>query len=91
MYITVVEFRKAFDLVYRNAVWFKLLSCGVSNKFVKMIRKTYESVKVCVISMNKMTDFFDSNVGLKQRELLSPLLFIIFINDTLQIIFHHIR
>ena len=78
LYTTFVDFRKAFD---RNAVWFKLLGCGVSNKFVNMIRKMYESVKVCIKSMNKMYDFFDSNVGLKQGEPLSPLLFIIFIND----------
>ena len=46
-----IDFRKAFDLVYRNGIWFKLLSCGVSSKFVNMIRKMY--VKVCVRSMHK--------------------------------------
>ena len=81
LYTTFVDFRKAFDLVHRNAVWFKLLACGFSNKFVNMIRKMYESVKVCIKSKNKMPDLFDSNVGLKQGEPLSPLLFIIFIND----------
>ena len=53
----------------------------MSNKFLNMIRKMYESVKVCIKSENKLSDFFDSNVGLKQGDSLSPLLFIIFIID----------
>ena len=41
----------------------------------------YESVKVCVRSMHKLSDFLESYVGVKQGESLSTLLFIIFIND----------
>ena len=80
-YCTFLDFLKAFDLVYRDAVWFKLLSCSVSNKFVNMIRKMHVFVKICIKFMNKKFDLHDSNVGLKQGEPLSPLLCTIFIND----------
>ena len=45
-----------------------------------MIRKMYDTAKVCVKSMNSMSEF-KSYVGMKQGEPFSPLLFIIFIND----------
>ena len=76
-----IDFRKALDLVFRNGIWFKLLEMGISQKFVNMIRKMYDTVKVCVKSMNSMSEFFKSYVRVKQGEPLSPLLFIIFIND----------
>ena len=81
LFCAFIGFCKAFDLVYRNGIWFKLLSCGVSSKFVDMIRKMFGSVKVCVRSMHKLSNFFESYVGVKQGEPQSPLLFIIFIND----------
>ena len=48
-----------------------------------MIKAIYNNVKACVklsSSMN-MSDFFDVTLGLKQGEPLSPILFILFIND----------
>ena len=81
IYCTFVDFKKAFDLVYRNGIWFKLCNNGASVKIVSAIKAIYNSVKVCVRSMGKVSECFDSLVGVKQGEPLSPLLFIIFLND----------
>ena len=81
LYYSFIDFRKALDLVYRNGICFKLLEMGISQKFVNMIRKMYDSFKVCVKSMNSMSEFFKSYVRVKQGEPLLPLLFIIFVND----------
>ena len=76
-----IDFRKAFDLVYRKGIWFELLEMGISLTCVNMIRKMYDTVKVCVKSINSMSEFFKSYVRVKQGEPLSPLLYISFIND----------
>lgn len=81
MYTAFVDFRKAFDLTYRNGIWFKLIDTGVSGKMLKILRSMYEGVKLCVRNNGSLTDFFDSYMGLKQGEPLSPFLFIMFIND----------
>ena len=53
---------------------------GTSLRFVKSVKAIYKSVKLCVRSLGKFSDCFDSFVGVKQGEPLSPLLFILFLN-----------
>ncbi len=81
LYCAFIDFKKAFDVVYRNGIWYKLMQYGASTKTVNMLRKIYESVKSCVRVNSEYTDFFESHMGLKQGEPLSPLLFLFFIND----------
>ena len=50
-------------------------------KFVAAIKAIYTSVKGCVKSLGKISDCSESLVGVKQGESLSPLLFILFLND----------
>jgi hypothetical protein len=75
-YCAFIDFTKAFDLVYINGVWYTFMQMGVSCKFVNSIRCMYESVKACVRSLKSVSDFFKCNVGVKQGEPISPLLFL---------------
>ena len=82
LYCSFVDFKKAFDLVYRNDIWQKLLNYGASTKIVKMLRATYEKVQPCVCTEGNLSDSFERYSGVKQVEPLFLLLFILFINDT---------
>ena len=48
-----------------------------------MIKLIYRSVKACIKDYNTMSysELFDISLGVKQGEPLSPLLFILFVND----------
>ena len=54
---------------------------GASVRFVKSVKAIYKSVQLYVRSLGKFSDCFDSFVGVKQGEPLSPLLFILFFNE----------
>ena len=81
LYCAFIDFKKAFDLVYRNGIWYKLCKIGASLKFVSAVKAIYNSVKVCLKSLGKTSECFDSLVGVKQWEPISPLLFILFLYD----------
>ena len=52
----------------------------------KIIHNMYESAKSCVRLGTKLSDHFYSNVGVRQRENLSPVLFSLFLNDLVELI-----
>jgi hypothetical protein len=68
-------------MLYRNGIWFKLIESGVSSKIVRMLQSMYSCVKSCVKANGSLSECFDSYMGVKQGEPLSPLLFIFFVND----------
>lgn len=39
LYCAFVDFRKAFDIVYRNGIWYILIQSNISSKFVKILQK----------------------------------------------------
>ena len=92
LYCTFIDYKKAFDNVQRNLLWDKLLQSGISGNVLKVIKNMYSKAKSCIkvqqinrnqhINSNKITsDFFINNIGVRQGENLSPILFSLFIND----------
>ena len=81
IYCAFIDYKKAFDFVDRSSLWMKMLSIGVNGKIINVIRNLYNSAKSCVKSDGYRSDYFSCNVGVRQGENLSPLLFAIFLND----------
>ena len=50
-------------------------------KLLRLIRDMYENVKSCVKACSSYSDYFNYAVGLRQGEVMSPLLVSLFIED----------
>jgi len=80
-YCCFLDIRKAYDTVFRDGLWLELLKKGVQGKMWRVIKNMYKVVESCVrIGPNAKTDWFGLEVGLRQGCILSPTLFLIFIN-----------
>ncbi len=77
-----MDYTKAFDTIWREGLWHKLLSVGIEAKFLSVIKSIYSQVKSCVqLNSKKLDFFFITNKGVRQGENMWPLLFALFVND----------
>ena len=76
-----VDFRKAYDSVWREGRFLKLILNGCSRKFIRLMLNMYSSYNCSVKLEEGNTPFFKSQIGVKQGCNLSPTLFNLFIND----------
>ena len=83
LFCAFIDYEKCFDTINRDFLIQKLVTSGLSCKLIRMIKSLYNTVKSCIkVSNNSnLSEFIDIAVGLKQGEPLSPLLFILFLND----------
>ena len=72
---------KSIRLVDRSSLWSNLMSCGINGNVLKVIYNMYEIAKPCIKQGQALSDFFSCDVGVRQGENLSPLLFAIYLND----------
>ena len=81
LYCAFVDYKKAFDTVWRSALWHKLLNNGITSKLYNVIVNMYSNIKSCVSQNGQLSEYFVSVNGVRQGENLSPFLFALFIND----------
>ena len=60
LYCAFVDFKKAFDFVNRDIIWYKLIKLGVRGKMLNVIRSMYNSVKSKVKYNNDLSSNCDS-------------------------------
>ena len=81
LYCAFVDFKKAFDFVNRDIIWYKLIKLGVRGKMLDIIKSMYAKVKARVKYNNELSEPFESYLGVRQGECLSPFLFSMYLND----------
>ena len=81
LHVCFVDFKKAFDTVWRDGLFLKLLRSNVSTKFVRILKNMYESLKCSIQLPFGLSKPFPSLTGVRQGCNLSPLLFNLFMND----------
>jgi exonuclease III len=81
LYCAFVDYKKAFDSIDRTSLWAKLIHHGIGGKVLTVLRNLYSDAKSCIRWENKLSEFFSCNVGVRQGENLSPLLFSLYLND----------
>ena len=67
--------------VWRVGLWSKLLANNIHGKFLRIIFNMYQEIKSCVSFNSNQSDFFRSFRGVRQGKNLSPVLFVLFLND----------
>ena len=81
LYCSFIDFKKAFDTVWRVGLWRKLQNNNIKGKIFTVIHNMYQGIKSCISYNEGLTDFFACEVGVRQGENLSPFLFALYLND----------
>ena len=81
LHCAFVAFKQAFDTVWRNGLWQKLLATNINGKCFRFIRNMYCNIKSRIITSEGTSAFFPCQTGVRQGENLSPILFSIYLND----------
>ena len=76
---------KAFDKVWHKALIFKLISFGFYPSLCNFISDFLSGRSIAAVVDGHRSDFIAINSGVFQGSVLSPTLFLIFINDLLSI------
>ena len=88
LYHHFIDFRKAFDRVWQEALWATMKRHNIDHKLVYMIMALYNDTENAVLINNTLGEWFTATVGVRQGCLLSPYLFNIFLEqimiDTLE-------
>ena len=80
-YCLYVDFQKAFDKVEHEQLFKSLTKKGIHGKFLRAVKSMYSCLQATVRTVDGQTKPFPCNIGTRQGDISSPLLFALFIND----------
>ena len=81
LFCSFVDFSKAFDSVWRSALWGKLLCNEINGNFLRVLHNIYLNAKSFISINNQESGFLVNGCGLRQGNNISPILFSMYLND----------
>jgi hypothetical protein len=83
-YVLFIDTYKAFPTVWLDGLFHKLWEKGVRGKMLRVLYNLYQGAQRVVSHDGVVTDTFTSNVGLHEGDVISPTLYLYFIDDLLR-------
>lgn len=81
LYAVFIDLKSAFDSINHSLMWSVLRKLSLSSKMINILKNMYAKAKAKVRTPMGATDSFDVDTGVLQGEILSPLLFNLFLNN----------
>ena len=76
-----VDFKKAFDTVWKFGLWQTLIKIKICGKMFRVILNLYTYIKSCVKYGDLQSNCFPCETGVRQGAKLSPCLFALYLSD----------
>jgi len=84
IHLVFVYFRQAYDSIIRNKLWKNLITIGIPNKIVNLIKLCNSNTKCVVRVQGELSNPFEVGKGLRQGDALSPVLFSLALESVLR-------
>ena len=84
LHLMFIDFKKAFDRVWQEALWNSMRVYNIGNKLTNLIEALYNKASSAVVTQDGIGEWFRTTVGVRQGCLLSPVLFNIFLERIMQ-------
>lgn len=79
LHYNFVDFKAAFDTVWREALWKMLGEVAIEPRIINIIKECYEETLCAIMVDGNMTEWFEVGVGVRQGCCLSPSLFNVYL------------
>ena len=81
VHMAFLDVRKAYDRIWRDALWKKMEGLGFGGGFLGVLKALYDDVR-CTLSVGEVsTEGAKLSIGLKQGCVLSPILFALYVKE----------
>ena len=86
VFCAMLDASSAFDVVWHDALFYKLFKIGINGKLWRVLRSAYQDVKSCVLYEGILSPWFNVQQSVRQGGVLSAWFYVIYIYISISVI-----